>query len=112
METLACLVIQFGPKFQVFIPMIQRTIAKHNIKHTRYDTLILYKCKDDYYSEGEDSEINQLSKIKQRTYSRSRNMMGLTEMDTYLINRVLLEKRIILWQLYIHFVNHLSQCSF
>lgn len=88
MDTLASLVIQFGPKFQVFIPMVQRVIKKHNIKHSRYDTLILYKCKDDYFSEGDDSEIIQLSRINQRTYSRSRNMMGLTPMDTFSINRV------------------------
>jgi hypothetical protein len=68
--------------------MVQRIIKKHSIKHSRYDTLILYKCKDDYFSEGDDNEISQLSKIKQRTYSRSRNMMGLTAMDTYSINRV------------------------
>ncbi|OXA52223.1 Serine/threonine-protein kinase mTOR [Folsomia candida] len=87
MDTLASLVIQFGPKFQVFTPMVQRILKKHNIKHSRYDTLVLYKCKDDYFSEGDDNEITQLSRIKQRTYSRSRNMMGLTAMDTYSINR-------------------------
>jgi len=87
MDTLCSLVIQFGPKFQVFIPMIQRTITNHNIKNDRYEKLILRKCKDDYFSESEDSEVNQQSRMKQRTYSRSRQT-GLTDTDTYSINRV------------------------
>jgi hypothetical protein len=77
MDTLASLVHQFGNKFQVFIPMIHRVLKKHNIKHSRYETLILYKSKSD------DQEI--MTKNKR---SRTIRNMGLTAADTTSINRV------------------------
>jgi len=88
MDTLSTLVIQFGPKFQVFIPMIQRVLKKHSIKHSHYDTLILHKCKEDAYS-SEDYDVSYLMKIKSKAYNRPRNMRGLTATDTTSIQRVM-----------------------
>jgi len=78
MDTLASLVHAFGTKFQVFIPMIHRVLKKHGIKHSRYETLILYKTKSD------DQEII----TKSKRGSRVRHMGGLTAADTTSINRV------------------------
>ncbi|ODN03392.1 Serine/threonine-protein kinase mTOR, partial [Orchesella cincta] len=87
MDTLATLVIQFGTKFEVFIPMIQQKLRKHNIKHIRYDTVILSRCKEDSYGGADDGDGGNIGKIRPRTYSKSRATMGLTPTDTYSINR-------------------------
>lgn len=86
MDTLATLVIQFGTKFEVFIPMIQQKLRKHGIKHIRYDTVILSRCKEDSYGGGDDGDGGNIGKIRPRTYSKSRGM-GLNPIDTYSINR-------------------------
>lgn len=86
MDTLATLVIQFGTKFEVFIPMIHSKLKKHGIKHIRYDTVILSRCKEDSYGGAEDGDAGNIGKIRPRTYSKSRGM-GLNPIDTYSINR-------------------------
>lgn len=86
MDTLATLVIQFGSKFEVFIPMIQQKLRKHGIKHIRYDTVILSRCKEDNYGGADDGEGGNIGKIRPRTYSKSRGM-GLNPIDTYSINK-------------------------
>lgn len=75
MDTLSNLMYQFGSQFQVFIPMIHRIVKKHNIKHSRYDLLVLLKSKSD--------DTDPIIKVKKP----NRNM-GLTATDTTSINRV------------------------
>lgn len=40
MDTLCAMVMQMGPKFTIFIPMVQRVIQKHKIAHQRYFILM------------------------------------------------------------------------
>lgn len=37
METLCALVVQLGRKYQIFIPLVQKVIAKHKINCQRYE---------------------------------------------------------------------------
>ncbi|KAL7287805.1 hypothetical protein TKK_0018180 [Trichogramma kaykai] len=39
-ETLCALVIQLGPKFQIFVPMVQRVMSKNRVTYARYDSLV------------------------------------------------------------------------
>ena len=39
-ETLCALLLQLGPKFQIFLPLVQRVMAKHRIVHSRFESLI------------------------------------------------------------------------
>ena len=84
LDALASLVSQFGDKFQVFIPMVQRVLKKHGIKHSRYDSLISYKQKCD--EDQIDGNV-RLMTTTSRTKKTVRNM-GLTPTDTTSINRV------------------------
>ena len=40
MDTLSALVMQLGKKYQIFIPMVNKTLNKHKISHKRYDVLM------------------------------------------------------------------------
>ncbi len=40
MDTLSALVTQLGKKYHVFIPMVDKVLKRHNIKHQRYDILM------------------------------------------------------------------------
>lgn len=40
MDTLCALVQQLGKKFSIFVPLIQRTMAKHKIQHNKFDMLV------------------------------------------------------------------------
>lgn len=39
-ETLCALLIQLGPKFQIFLPLVQRVMTKHKIVHSRFESLV------------------------------------------------------------------------
>eukprot|EP00698_Gefionella_okellyi_P003488 TRINITY_DN13298_c0_g1_i1.p1 TRINITY_DN13298_c0_g1~~TRINITY_DN13298_c0_g1_i1.p1 ORF type:complete len:2319 (-),score=474.81 TRINITY_DN13298_c0_g1_i1:41-6196(-) len=40
MDTLCALVYQLGQDFAVFVPMVNKILAKHRIQHSRYDDLV------------------------------------------------------------------------
>ena len=40
MDTLSALVVQLGRKYHIFIPMVDKVLKRHNIKHQRYDILM------------------------------------------------------------------------
>ncbi|CAG7725809.1 unnamed protein product [Allacma fusca] len=85
LDTLTSLVSQFGDKLKVFIPMVQRVLKKHGIKHSRYDSLILYKqkCDEDQIDGGSKLLIPSSTRAKKAM----RHMGGLTPADTTSINR-------------------------
>jgi FKBP12-rapamycin complex-associated protein len=39
-ETLCALLLQLGPKFQIFLPLVQRAMARHRIVHSRFESLV------------------------------------------------------------------------
>lgn len=39
-ELLCALLIQLGPKFQIFLPLVQRIMTKHRIVHSRFESLV------------------------------------------------------------------------
>jgi len=40
MDALASLVAQLNRKYEIFIPMVNRVLARHRIKHQRYEVLL------------------------------------------------------------------------
>ncbi|ORY29148.1 armadillo-type protein [Naematelia encephala] len=40
MDTLCVLVLQFGPDYAIFIPMVNKVLVEHRIVHPAYDTLV------------------------------------------------------------------------
>ena len=84
LDTLTSLVSQFGDKFQVFIPMVQRVLKKHGIRHSRYDSLIRCKQKcDDYTLDTSSKILAGGSRMKKPI-----RHMGLGPADTTSINKV------------------------
>ncbi|XP_048736860.2 serine/threonine-protein kinase mTOR-like [Ostrea edulis] len=57
MDTLCAMVMQMGPKFTIFIPMVQRVIQKHKIAHQRYFILMARILKASTIAEEEDDPI-------------------------------------------------------
>ncbi|KAJ8676220.1 hypothetical protein QAD02_012006 [Eretmocerus hayati] len=39
-ETLCALLVQLGPKFNIFLPLVQRIMTKHRIVHARFESLV------------------------------------------------------------------------
>lgn len=54
MDTLCALVIQLGKKFQIFIPLVQKTMTKHKIQSSQYDILIDKIQAESNLATGED----------------------------------------------------------
>ncbi|PNF25178.1 Serine/threonine-protein kinase mTOR, partial [Cryptotermes secundus] len=83
METLCALVVQLGRKYQIFIPLVQRVIAKHKINCQRYEIVTCKIVTDTTIAEEEDYMLmrHRLSRHKNRD-------IALTSSDTTTIKRL------------------------
>ncbi|KRT85885.1 HEAT domain-containing protein [Oryctes borbonicus] len=57
METLVSLVLQLGRKFNIFIPLLAKVMAKHKIQHVKYELLICKLQNDTTLADDSDFKM-------------------------------------------------------
>ncbi|XP_062572359.1 serine/threonine-protein kinase mTOR-like [Saccostrea cucullata] len=84
MDTLCAMVMQLGPKFNIFIPMVQRVIQKHKIAHQRYFILMARILKASTIAEEEDDPVLLKHKKNRGKTSESNDTLA----DTAVIKKL------------------------
>lgn len=83
METLCSLVMQLGRKYNIFINLVKRVIAKHKIQCQKYDVLIIKLQSLSTMVNDDDFQVMKYSKTKNRNRE-----ISLTSSDTSTIKRL------------------------
>ncbi|XP_074653906.1 serine/threonine-protein kinase mTOR-like [Tubulanus polymorphus] len=80
MDTLSSLVIQLGKRYQIFLPMVNKTLNKHKINHQNYDLLLgsILKCGAPFTNEEGDPRLNKNQQRKNKTTEGSLDMETVT----------------------------------
>uniref|UniRef100_T1ISC3 Serine/threonine-protein kinase TOR n=1 Tax=Strigamia maritima TaxID=126957 RepID=T1ISC3_STRMM len=82
METLTALVVQLGKKYEIFVPMVHKVLAKHRINHELYDVLTCRIFRSSTTSVEEDDPLlspNRYTRPKSREHE---NTVGISDTPT------------------------------
>ncbi|KAH3893902.1 hypothetical protein DPMN_018054 [Dreissena polymorpha] len=87
MDTLCSLVVQLGPKFLIFIPMVNKITLKHKINHQRYNILMCRILKGSTIAEEEeDTALMLYKKNKEKAAESEKNKTEPTTIKKLHVN--------------------------